>query len=531
MSGKTSLPPLLWHRKQAGAYSHRVNGTSYEDALKEGKRPVGHVFLAQDIKNAGANKRYAVVPYQKLLKYFLAQDLSNFYELITPGPSRLYFDLDGKLDKDGKLAGQKLEELRGAYGPLMAACNLHAQRLGLGVQFEFVVLDASAEGYKFSMHIVARALNENGEEVFFLSNAEAGAFVRTLLVLTDLVPEWIAMIVDLSVYTKNRLFRFIYAKKNADDAVALTQLVPEGTDLSPDFFSKTLVVPPYMPENPLPPIQVKDLLCCGGGEAKSTSMELPALRQQEEIAKARGGVPTVSMDIVPAPSQPRELAFSFDPSMWPGQAVALSSTFYRGTYSFPPLPPDIFTLIDHPENFQSLQLPHVESSFLCPTDLEPFSRMTFNSKTMPPMQAQMHALIAKRTPQLLKRHDLGETAKRVVRCAGFLVPDLAAVSTVGDLCVDFVNKITQDTRARILPSARGEGCIKVVTRSHNCGIKGDAHLSNHVYFVFHLATATVLQKCTDDVCNGKAPLRIELPVQLTLALAYLNELVKLLDYV
>jgi uncharacterized membrane protein len=136
----------------------------------------------------------------------LASDQRTYFELIRENHvCNLYFDLEFKWAAHPDVATPA------AARRLVHALKSHAATILRTDLNYFVDLESSSDE-KFSCHLVLRS-----PDVCFRSAVECGVWVRRLLL--D-VPE-LEFMIDPSVYTKNRLFRFAFSSKVGRNAPML----------------------------------------------------------------------------------------------------------------------------------------------------------------------------------------------------------------------------------------------------------------------------------------------------------------------
>ena len=151
------------------------------------------------------------------------------YEVIRDSvPCRAYFDLEFPVATNSEVQG---DDLTAAWIQLVLFKIYHKWGLSLG-RDDVIVLDSTSKD-KFSKHVIIIIPNEEGSgEILFADNSAVGALVAEVLAditqysngvirpLKEYEFLWIrnkngeyAFFVDLSVYTRNRLFRLLWSSK------------------------------------------------------------------------------------------------------------------------------------------------------------------------------------------------------------------------------------------------------------------------------------------------------------------------------
>lgn len=564
---------LRWFNKQKLALTTPVGNTGRSFMDSEGViRPIpGWVMIARDAAwGKNAEKEYAHAPWGLLLKCAREGDLKNWYQMILPGdecPARLYIDLDGDYDEPGKREGRSMETLQQCWPILMAHLQAHADRLGLNVFLDPIVLDSSSKGPtakdgKFSHHIVIRAIDrQTGKECFFRNNFHVGAFLRTALVThKGAFPEWIRSMVDSGVYTTYRVFRFIFAAKLKAGAVKLGLFHParkEGEtrtegERSIEYFRHTVPQPPFLPED-FRVIECEDLASLGG-KAVTSGKAYEKLELEEEEFRARN---ESSGGLLPFAGTPpplddnylstyaREYQGSGDDlkylAKWkkPDQAILPRQTIYRLNGPAHPSPLDGFTtrpnmalILAQMETVQ-MRLPPSEISCVLPSEICLYD-LAYSFKVMRESQRHAMCLIAKAKARIVKHEEFGGLGKLAISYVGHDITTFG-FKTLGSICSDYVmdltgNMTTQELRLEPPDGARAPHTLMIKSRSRLCAIAQREHKSNTVFFEFHLNDATVVQKCTDAVCAGCVPVKMAVPGKVAAALFLAKEWLRALEF-
>ena len=182
----------------------------------------------------GGKRRYVVAHWDRFCKEYEHRE-RYFSELIREGsPVRPYFDLEyaKKEPRDDKpeLVDKWIDVFTKAL----------SEEFQCGVQ-NILQLDATT-ATKFSRHLIFHL----DDGALFLTTTHLGAFVRDVFNRSELVHDFVDAFVDLSVYTKNRLFRLAGSAKRGKNNPFVR--VDGGDDhlLPPD----SLVVPLTTEQSP-----------------------------------------------------------------------------------------------------------------------------------------------------------------------------------------------------------------------------------------------------------------------------------------
>lgn len=524
---------MPWKGVQAPVLSQlkRPDGT-YE--LKSGFKMIAR-DAPLDIENTG-KKQYALVPWSAILSRINIGDCENWYELLADGTFvRLTFDMDGDLDSEGLCRGRPLEEVKQiAWPQVVLHCQRHADRLELNVDFDTVVLDAS--GNKFSQHLIMRAMDRTtGKEVFFKDMRHAGAFMRTAFVLhRGDFPEWIIRLLDFRIYTRNRVFRFLMAKKKKLGAVRLDLFYPplgENGVTRASIARHTLVQPAFLPTEPPRLIECRDL---DGKEAKSTSKTYDSLLADLESASGSvgdflvdaGSSDASNADYPTGQGSPKVARSAVSTWRMPGLSRHPRNTIYMISgpanptvltgYSFSP------NLVSILREFETAHraLPDPTERLVLPGDIDLY-RFHFSFDKMQHAQQQAVCLVSAAKKRILRNPDLDFIGRIAL---GYFSHDILSLKdSLGRLCTQYLYELTGSSHIEFLryPNPdRTKAPHKLVfaSRTHKCAIAGREHHSNHVYFEFRLRDGTLIQKCHSGVCHGMEPVRMTLPGYLVGAL-------------
>lgn len=542
MSHEASQPAVRWYSRQRDVLEQiQLPDGSYQ--LKSGFKVCSR-DAPWDTKDAG-KKEYALVPWSVILRMIAREDCENWYEHIPEGTLvRLVFDMDGELDSDkASCCGFPLAEVRECWRQVVAHCQAHADRLELNVNFETVVLDAC--GKKFSQHLIMRAIDrDTGKEVFFKDMTHAGSFMRTAFVEhRGDFPEWIISIIDFAIYTRNRVFRFLMAKKKKPGAVKLDIYYPplgEDGHTRASLARLTTVQPAFLPAEEPRLIECRDLF---GEEAKSTSKGYESLCAYAKAAASRsvggflealppsdsssaaergGAAPPRTISQWRPPTEARHPRNTIYMVSGPAQSTVLTG------YNFAP---NIATILGELITVPRA-LPDPNEMLVLPGDIDLFN-FFYSFDRMPEKQRQAVCLIAASRKRIIRNEEL-ERLDRI--SLAYLTRDIPVLNkSLGNLCADHIATLTGSSTVERLnykprDPTKPKTNLYFAARSHKCAIAGREHRSNHAFFVFSLYDITLVQRCHDGLCAGMRPVKMILPGYLFGALFLAKQLLRMLDF-